>query len=129
MSSDAPSAWRQSLDLREPDSWLNDVEHGGPGFVIAGRRAGRPALWLSTDGAAWTFVGLLLPPGGEGTGTASRVVTTDEGIVVFGYATADAGNGGPHVVHRDGTVTLWMAFTKDPDGNNVGLMSEVFVRS
>lgn len=36
---------------------------------------------------------------------------------------------GPHVVHRDGTMTLWMAFTKDPDGNNIGLMSEVFIRS
>jgi predicted enzyme related to lactoylglutathione lyase len=36
---------------------------------------------------------------------------------------------GPHVVHRDGTMTLWMAFAKDPDGNNIGLMSEVFVRS
>jgi methylmalonyl-CoA/ethylmalonyl-CoA epimerase len=35
----------------------------------------------------------------------------------------------PHVVHRDGTVTLWMAFAKDPDGNNIGLMSEVFMRS
>jgi methylmalonyl-CoA/ethylmalonyl-CoA epimerase len=32
---------------------------------------------------------------------------------------------GPQLVHRDGTVQLWMAFTKDPDGNNVGLMSEV----
>ena len=31
----------------------------------------------------------------------------------------------PHLVHRDGTIQLWMAFTKDPDGNNVGLMSEV----
>ena len=31
----------------------------------------------------------------------------------------------PHVVHRDGTNELWMAFTKDPDGNNVALMSEV----
>jgi catechol 2,3-dioxygenase-like lactoylglutathione lyase family enzyme len=31
----------------------------------------------------------------------------------------------PHVVYRDGTNELWMAFTKDPDGNNVGLMSEV----
>ncbi len=39
--------------------------------------------------------------------------------VVFGES--------PHVVHRDGTMTLWMAFAKDPDGNNVGLMSEVFV--
>lgn len=36
---------------------------------------------------------------------------------------------GPHVVHRDGTMTLWMAFAKDPDDNNIGLMSEVFVRS
>jgi catechol 2,3-dioxygenase-like lactoylglutathione lyase family enzyme len=31
----------------------------------------------------------------------------------------------PHVVHRDGTNELWMAFTRDPDDNNVGLMSEV----
>ena len=31
----------------------------------------------------------------------------------------------PHLVHRDGTVQLWMAFTTDPDGNNVGLMCEV----
>jgi methylmalonyl-CoA/ethylmalonyl-CoA epimerase len=30
-----------------------------------------------------------------------------------------------HLVHRDGTSDLWMAFTKDPDGNNIGLMSEV----
>lgn len=31
----------------------------------------------------------------------------------------------PHVVHRDGASELWMCFTKDPDGNNIGLMSEV----
>jgi catechol 2,3-dioxygenase-like lactoylglutathione lyase family enzyme len=31
----------------------------------------------------------------------------------------------PHVVHRDGTHELWMCFTKDPDDNNIGLMSEV----
>lgn len=31
----------------------------------------------------------------------------------------------PHIVHRDATSELWMAFTRDPDGNNVGLMSEV----
>jgi methylmalonyl-CoA/ethylmalonyl-CoA epimerase len=33
--------------------------------------------------------------------------------------------GSPHVVHRDPSYELWMAFTKDPDGNNIGLMSEV----
>jgi methylmalonyl-CoA/ethylmalonyl-CoA epimerase len=31
----------------------------------------------------------------------------------------------PHVVHRDGTSALWMAFAKDPDGNNIALMTEV----
>ena len=31
----------------------------------------------------------------------------------------------PHVVHRDPSYDLWMAFTKDPDGNNIGLMCEV----
>lgn len=31
----------------------------------------------------------------------------------------------PHVVHRDGATELWMCFTKDPDDNNIGLMSEV----
>ena len=33
--------------------------------------------------------------------------------------------GRPHVVHRDPGYDLWMAFTKDPDGNNIGLMCEV----
>ena len=33
--------------------------------------------------------------------------------------------GEPHVVHRDPSYELWMCFTKDPDGNNIGLMSEV----
>ena len=31
----------------------------------------------------------------------------------------------PHVVHRDAAHELWMAFTTDPDGNNIALMAEV----
>lgn len=31
----------------------------------------------------------------------------------------------PHLVHRDPVYELWMAFVKDPDGNNIGLMEEV----
>lgn len=30
-----------------------------------------------------------------------------------------------HVVHRTDEYALWMAFTRDPDGNNIGLMAEV----
>jgi methylmalonyl-CoA/ethylmalonyl-CoA epimerase len=37
--------------------------------------------------------------------------------VVFGHR--------PHVVHRDAASELWMCFTTDPDGNHLGLMSEV----
>jgi methylmalonyl-CoA/ethylmalonyl-CoA epimerase len=33
--------------------------------------------------------------------------------------------GRPHVVHRDEAHQLWMCFTRDPDGNNIALMSEV----
>jgi hypothetical protein len=30
----------------------------------------------------------------------------------------------PHVVNRDGTTELWMAFFNDPDGHHLGLMQE-----
>jgi catechol 2,3-dioxygenase-like lactoylglutathione lyase family enzyme len=32
--------------------------------------------------------------------------------------------GGPHVVHRDDTQELWMAFLRDPDGHHVALTQE-----
>lgn len=31
---------------------------------------------------------------------------------------------GPHVVHRDGSTEIWMAFFRDPDGNNLALSQE-----
>ena len=30
----------------------------------------------------------------------------------------------PHIVHRDGQHELWMAFFKDPDGNNLAIMED-----
>jgi catechol 2,3-dioxygenase-like lactoylglutathione lyase family enzyme len=32
--------------------------------------------------------------------------------------------GEPHLVHRDGGTELWMAFLRDPDDHNLGLMQE-----
>jgi catechol 2,3-dioxygenase-like lactoylglutathione lyase family enzyme len=52
-----------------------------------------------------------------------RVPDLDEAVAAL-EARGVAFTAGPHRVHRDGTIQLWMAFTKDPDGNNVGLMSE-----
>ncbi|MBM7789249.1 VOC family protein [Tenggerimyces flavus] len=34
------------------------------------------------------------------------------------------GDGGPHVVHRDGVNELWMTGFQDPDGNHLVLMAE-----
>ena len=51
----------------------------------------------------------------------AAVAALEERGVVFGDR--------PHVVHRDGTNELWMAFLKDPDDNNVALMSEVPARA
>lgn len=48
---------------------------------------------------------------------AAAVAALEARGVVFGDR--------PHVVHRDGASELWMCFTRDPDDNNVGLMSEV----
>lgn len=31
----------------------------------------------------------------------------------------------PHMIFDDGALQTWMCFAKDPDGNNVALMSEV----
>lgn len=31
----------------------------------------------------------------------------------------------PHVVHRSESTELWLAFFRDPDGNNLALMNEV----
>jgi predicted enzyme related to lactoylglutathione lyase len=33
--------------------------------------------------------------------------------------------GPTHVVHREASIELWMAFFRDPAGNNLALMSEV----
>ena len=32
--------------------------------------------------------------------------------------------GKPHAVHRDGGNELWMAFCRDPDGHQIGIMQE-----
>ena len=34
-------------------------------------------------------------------------------------------SGPPHMIFDDGSAQTWMCFSKDPDGNNIALMSEV----
>ncbi len=53
-----------------------------------------------------------------------RVDDIREAVAALEARGVDFGEG-PHVVHRDDTMALWMAFARDPDGNNIGLMAEV----
>jgi len=86
------TAWTASANAWGPDPVLQGVTALGGTFVIAGRRNAHPTLWTSPDGRSWS--GLDLPIAGSTEGGASVVRQTPAGLVVFGYTTEDAGNGG-----------------------------------
>jgi predicted enzyme related to lactoylglutathione lyase len=48
------------------------------------------------------------------------VTATFERLVAAGAAVRS----GPAIAHRDDAYDLWLAFVRDPDGNNIGLMRE-----
>jgi predicted enzyme related to lactoylglutathione lyase len=52
--------------------------------------------------------------------TVDDIHTTYEDILANGVEFVDE----PHVVHRAGSMELWMAFCRDPDGNAVAIMQE-----
>jgi catechol 2,3-dioxygenase-like lactoylglutathione lyase family enzyme len=63
-------------------------------------------------------------PGFEGTATiyfrVDDVSATFERLQAAGAAVRS----GPVIAHRDEAYDLWLAFVRDPDGNNIGLMRE-----
>ena len=61
----------------------------------------------------------------RGEATLYFTVADIEAAVAALEARGVAFTSGRSVVHRDPSYELWMCFTKDPDGNNIGLMSEV----
>jgi catechol 2,3-dioxygenase-like lactoylglutathione lyase family enzyme len=66
-------------------------------------------------------------PGFEGKATIYfRVPDIEQAVETLEARGARFGDR-PHVIHRDGATELWMAFTTDPDGNNLGLMSETAI--
>lgn len=92
-SSEDLTAWtRSSALLGGNDTVLASITHRDGLFVIAGRRDDRPALWASADGRVWSLV--ALPVAAGVTGDASDATIEDGRIVVLGWTTEDAGNGG-----------------------------------
>ncbi len=91
-SSEDLTAWTRSAAFAGNDTFLASVTHRDGLFVIAGRRDNRPALWASADGRVWSPV--ALPVAAGVTGDASDAMIEDGRVVVFGWTTQDAGNGG-----------------------------------
>jgi methylmalonyl-CoA/ethylmalonyl-CoA epimerase len=70
----------------------------------------------------------LASPGEDGFAGRSTLyfrVADIDGAVAELEARGVVFTGRPHMIFDDGTQQTWMCFTKDPDGNNVVLMSEV----
>lgn len=84
--------WTETAAKFGPDAALASVNHVGGVFVIAGSRNNRAEIWLSADGTTWSSTDLPTEEGDGSYAAAVRVVNDD--VVVFGYSTEDAGNGG-----------------------------------
>ncbi len=70
----------------------------------------------------------LGPPEGERPDGRATIYFTVDDIAAAVASLAGRGvtfDDRPHVVHRTSEYELWMCFARDPDGNTVGLMSEV----
>jgi hypothetical protein len=91
-SSDDFRTWARSPNRWGNDSYLSSVAFVDGLFVIAGRRGTQPVVWLSADGRVWSSSDLPIGAGAQA--EAAETIARDGRLVVFGYSTQDAGNGG-----------------------------------
>jgi len=91
-SSDDLRIWARSPNRWGNDSYLSSVAFVHGLFVIAGRRGTLPVVWLSADGRVWSSSDLPIAAGVQA--EAVETIARDGKLVVFGYSTQDAGNGG-----------------------------------
>lgn len=91
-SSDDLATWTLSPSVWGDDAYLSGIAYVRGTFVIAGRRGGRPVVWLSVEGRVWSSVDLPIASRVEG--EAVETTIDKDRLVVFGSSTEDAGNGG-----------------------------------
>lgn len=106
-SSDDLATWTLSPSVWGDDTYLAGIAYVRGAFVIAGRRGDRPVVWLSVDGRAWSSFDLPIAAGVEG--DAVETTIDKDRLVVFGYSTVDAGNGGS-------SRTGYLVWTLEPPG-------------
>jgi len=86
-----------------------------PGMPMAFFASGQVRLYLG------------VPENPEFTSRCVLYFTVDDIDAEYGRLSGQHGvrfEGEPHVVHRDAGTELWMAFCRDPDGHQIGLMQE-----
>jgi hypothetical protein len=86
------TTWARTLSLDDPSVFLATVTAVPGGYLIAGQRDHHAMVWLSADGASWTAVQLPSDDALPTQAAIARVVGHQ--VIVFGYTTKDAGNGG-----------------------------------
>lgn len=93
-SSDDLNTWRQAPNLWGEEAYLSNVAFIRGSFVIAGRRGTSPVpvVWRSLDGLTWSSFELPIAKGIEAEAIETRAQSGK--LVVFGFSTEDAGNGG-----------------------------------
>ena len=105
-------------DVERAAAWYRDVLgirylFGFPGMAF-----------LDADGVR-LYLASPTEPGFDGPATLYFRVPDIHAAVAELEARGVTFSGRPHMIVDDGTHQTWMCFSKDPDGNNVALMSEV----
>ncbi len=105
-------------DVERAAAWYRDVLgipylFGFPGMAF-----------LDADGVR-LYLANPSQPGFEGRSTLYFRVPDINRAVAELEGRGVAFDGRPHMIFDDGAQQTWMCFSKDPDGNNVALMSEV----
>jgi catechol 2,3-dioxygenase-like lactoylglutathione lyase family enzyme len=105
-------------DVDRAAAWYRDVL--GVPYLF-----GFPGMaFLDADGVR-LYLASPTEPGFDGRATVYFRVPDIHAAVAELEARGVTFGGRPHMIFDDGSTQTWMCFSKDPDGNNVALMSEV----
>ncbi len=105
-------------DVERAAAWYRDVL--GIPYLF-----GFPGMAFLDAGGVRLYLARPEEPGFDGRATLYfRVADINKAVAALeerGVSFSDR----PHLIFDDGSVQTWMCFSRDPDGNNVALMSEV----
>jgi catechol 2,3-dioxygenase-like lactoylglutathione lyase family enzyme len=105
-------------DVERAAAWYRDVL--GIPYLF-----GFPGMAFLDAGGVRLYLAIGAQPGFAGQSTLYFRVPDINAAVAELESRGVVFDGRPHMIFDDGSLQTWMCFSKDPDGNNVALMSEV----